>query len=50
VPWDYVYQYITFGWETWGNNFVRRFVDQAWSRPPLPFAQAGGLLDGGILV
>jgi hypothetical protein len=36
VPWDYVYQYITYGWETWGNNFVRRFVDQAWSKGYIP--------------
>ncbi|CAG0935826.1 hypothetical protein TFLX_04676 [Thermoflexales bacterium] len=36
VPWDYVYQYITYGWETWGTNFVRRFVDQAWSKGYIP--------------
>ncbi len=32
VPWDYVYQYITYGWESWGNDFVGRFVDQAWDK------------------
>lgn len=36
VPWDYVYQYITFGWETWGEHFVTRFVDQAWSKQFIP--------------
>jgi hypothetical protein len=36
VPWDYVYQYITYGWETWGNNFVRRFIDQAWNKGYTP--------------
>ena len=32
VPWDYVYQYITYGWEGWGSNFVSRFVHQAWDK------------------
>ena len=32
VPWDYVYQYITYGWESWGSNFVSRFVHQAWDK------------------
>ncbi len=32
VPWDYVYQYITYGWETWGDNFVYRFVHHAWEQ------------------
>jgi hypothetical protein len=36
VPWDYVYQYITYGWETWGGNFVGRFVDQAWDKGFVP--------------
>ncbi len=36
VPWDYVYQYITFGWETWGDNFVSRFVSQAWEKDYIP--------------
>jgi hypothetical protein len=36
VPWDYVYQYITYGWESWGNNFVQRFVNQAWSKGYIP--------------
>jgi hypothetical protein len=37
VPWDYVYQYITWGWETWGDPFfVNRFVTQAWSKHYIP--------------
>jgi hypothetical protein len=36
VPWDYVYQYITYGWETWGDNFVYRFVHQAWDKGYIP--------------
>jgi len=36
VPWDYVYQYITYGWESWGDNFVGRFVDQAWDKGFVP--------------
>jgi hypothetical protein len=32
VPWDYVYQYITWNWETWGGSFVQRFVTQAWNK------------------
>ena len=36
VPWDYIYQYITFGWESWGNNFVSRFVHQAWDKDFVP--------------
>lgn len=32
VPWDYVYQYITYDWESWGGSFVRRFVNQAWNK------------------
>ena len=36
VPWDYVYQYITYGWETWGSNFVYRFVHQAWDKQFIP--------------
>ncbi len=36
VPWDYVYQYITFGWETWGGSFVSRFVNQAWDKGYVP--------------
>ncbi len=36
VPWDYVYQYITYGWQTWGDNFVHRFVEQAWGKGYTP--------------
>ncbi len=36
VPWDYVYQYITYGWEAWGGSFVRRFVQQAWDKEFIP--------------
>jgi hypothetical protein len=36
VPWDYDYQYITWGWEGWGPNFVTRFVSQAWSKNYIP--------------
>jgi hypothetical protein len=36
VPWDYVYQYITFGWEGWGGSFVYRFVHQAWDKDFIP--------------
>ena len=36
VSWDYVYQYITWGWETWGNNFTYRFVHQAWDKNYIP--------------
>ena len=36
VPWDYDYQYITWGWESWGPNFVTRFVSQAWSKNYIP--------------
>lgn len=36
VPWDYVYQYITWGWEGWGDNFVRRFVQNAWNNDSIP--------------
>lgn len=36
VPWDYVYQYITYGWESWGGSFVSRFVHQAWEKDFIP--------------
>lgn len=36
VPWDYVYQYITYGWEDWGPTFVNRFVNQAWNKNYVP--------------
>ena len=36
VPWDYVYQYITKGWESWGGSFVYRFVHQAWNKGYIP--------------
>ena len=38
VPWNYVYQYITWGWDQggWGTNFVQGFVGQAWSKGYVP--------------
>ena len=38
VPWDYVYQYITYEWyqDGWGGDFVRRFVSQAWDKGYTP--------------
>jgi hypothetical protein len=38
VPWNYVYQYITYDWYTqgWGGNFVGRFVNQAWTKGYVP--------------
>jgi hypothetical protein len=36
VAWDYVYQYITHGWESWGGNFVEHFVQQAWEKDFVP--------------
>ena len=36
VAWDYVYQYITYNWETWGPTFVKRFVQHAWDNDYIP--------------
>ena len=36
VPWNYVYQYITWGWEEWGDNFVQSFVDHSWNNGFVP--------------
>jgi hypothetical protein len=38
VPWDYVYQYITYEWylDGWGGNFVQRFIHQAWDKGFIP--------------
>ena len=36
VAWDYVYQYITYNWETWGPTFVQRFVQHAWDNDYIP--------------
>ena len=38
VPWNYEYQYITWGWDQggWGTNFVQGFVSQAWSKGYVP--------------
>lgn len=38
VPWQYVYQYITYNWYTdgWGGNFVGRFAQQAWDEGYVP--------------
>lgn len=44
VPWDYVYQYITYEWYSdpghWGGNFVGRFVQQAWAKGYVPVISA----------
>ncbi len=45
VPWDYVYQYITSGWESWGRNFVSRFVNQAWTKGYVPAVTVYLMLD-----
>jgi hypothetical protein len=45
VPWQYVYQYITYGWEGWGDTFVGRFVDQAWRKGYVPVISAYLMLD-----
>ncbi len=47
VPWNYVYQYITYDWYVngWGGNFVRRFVDQAWSKGYIPLISVYLMLD-----
>jgi len=36
LPWNYVYQYITWGWEGWGGNFVQRFVRHSWQNGFIP--------------
>ena len=36
VAWDYVYQYITYGWESWSGSFVQRFSQQAWDKGYIP--------------
>lgn len=38
VPWDYVYQYITYEWyrDGWGGDFVGRFVRHAWDNKFVP--------------
>ncbi len=45
VPWNYVYQYITYNWETWGTNFVARFVQQAWDKNFVPMVTVYLMLD-----
>ncbi|KPV49871.1 hypothetical protein SE17_30180, partial [Kouleothrix aurantiaca] len=44
VPWDYVYQYITYEWYSdpghWGGNFVGRFAQQAWGKGYIPVISA----------
>ena len=44
VPWDYVYQYITYEWYSdpghWGGDFVGRFVRQAWGKGYVPVISA----------
>jgi len=37
IPWNYVYQRITWGWESLEiNNFVSQFVQQAWAKNYIP--------------
>lgn len=36
LPWNYVYQYITWGWESWGGQFVQRFVRHSWQNGFIP--------------
>ncbi|MCG3212657.1 MAG: hypothetical protein FOGNACKC_06332 [Anaerolineae bacterium] len=38
VPWQYVYQYITYDWYVngWGGNFVGRFAEQTWDKGYIP--------------
>ena len=47
VPWDYVYQYITYEWYTdgWGGNFVGRFVSHAWGEGCIPVVSVYMMLD-----
>jgi hypothetical protein len=47
VPWNYVYQYITYDWYVngWGGNFVGRFVNQAWSKGYVPLISVYMILD-----
>jgi hypothetical protein len=44
VPWDYVYQYITYEWYSdpghWGGDFVGRFARQAWNKGYVPVISA----------
>jgi hypothetical protein len=56
VPWDYVYQYITYNWETWGDNFVSTFVHHAWDNHFIPLVTVYDMLgtppatgEGGVL-
>jgi hypothetical protein len=44
VAWDYVYQYITYGWESWGSNFVSRFVNHAWDNHFIPLVTVYNML------
>ncbi len=44
VPWDYVYQYITYGWETWGTDFVSTFVNHAWGNHFIPLVTVYDML------
>ena len=47
VPWNYVYQYITYDWYVngWGGNFVGRFVNQAWSKGYVPLISVYMILE-----
>lgn len=47
VPWNYVYQYITYDWYAngWGGNFVKRFVTQAWNKNYVPLISVYMILE-----
>jgi hypothetical protein len=45
VPWSYLYQYITNGWENWGPTFVQRFVNHAWNNNYIPIVTVYILYD-----
>lgn len=47
VPWNYVYQYITYDWYVngWGGNFVGRFVNQAWNKGYVPLISVYMILE-----
>ncbi len=57
VPWNYVYQYITYDWYVngWGGNFVGKFVAHAWTNHYVPVVTVYNILgtpptcgEGGI--
>jgi hypothetical protein len=36
TPWELAYQYITWGWETWGTHFVETWVQDTWQAGYVP--------------